>query len=128
MLVAVAALYLAQAPIARLSDAPLVNADVSLPSAGGRKPAPREAIMQELERELSPMERVERKRTWGAVLFWTGAGVLASGMYLIVQSAQGPEPMRPMFGRQAVVTSTAGVALLAGGVGLNISADYDIGG
>jgi hypothetical protein len=126
MLVAVVALCLSQAPIARISDAPLVNADVQLPSVGGRvvKSASLWNPVVQLETEI----RVERKRTWGAVLFWTGAGIIASGMYLIVQSAQGPEPLRPMFGRQAVVTSTAGVALLAGGVGLNISADYDVGG
>lgn len=125
MLVAVVALYLSQAPIARLSDAPLVNADVQLPSVGNRVRS--SAIFAPVVTQVETAERIERKRTWGAVLFWTGAGILASGMYLIVQSAQGPEPMRPMFGKQAVVTSTAGVALLAGGVGLNISADYDGG-
>lgn len=122
MLVAVAALLLAQAPLtARVSDAPLVDAEISNPSYRPQLTA--EALLAEAM--IDSADRVERKRTWGAVLFWTGAGILASGMYLIVQSAQGPEPLRPMFGRQAVFTSTAGVALLAGGVGLNISADYD---
>ena len=123
MLVAVAALLLSQAPIAgHLTDAPLLNAEVSMPAVGGR------GISSALfVQRLSSIQRVERKRTWGQVLFWTGAGILASSMYLLVQSAQGPEQMRPMFGRQAVVTSGAGVALLAGGVGLNISADYEDG-
>ena len=124
MLVAVAALYLAQAPVAAsVSDAPLLPAESSLRAKTQALTA--ESVLAEAMANMDTGDRIERKRTWGAVLFWTGAGILASGMFLIVQSAQGPEPLRPMFGRQAVVTSTAGVALLAGGVGLNISADYD---
>lgn len=115
----VLSLSLAQAPAQqRVLDVPLMTAEGQLTDVQLSAPFVDLGVAQKAR-------SAELKKTWSTVLFWTGAGVLATGMYMLVQSVQGPEPYRPVFGRDAMITCSAAVGLLGGGVALGISADSD---
>lgn len=70
-------------------------------------------------------ETMSVSRTASEVLFWTGMGVLAGGVYLIVQSVNGPVPLRPTFNNQAIISCSTAIGLISGGLGIGFFAGED---
>lgn len=101
-------------------DVPLVSAEGQLTDV---QLSP--SLFESQELVSARTRSIELRKTWSSILFWTGAGVLATGMYLLVQSVEGPHALRPEFRRDAIITCSTAVGLLGGGVAFGISADSD---